>query len=575
MRKIFLLFTILLSVLCVKAQYLKVYHHQFGEPDSAKYFCDNIESLDYTMFDGSMVVLFVNGAGEDYSNELIDSLCFFEEDPDFASITDIGGPSIKMQYIPENATISLEPGVGRAFNVTTTRGASPLKRFEIFMDGALIGEASLDEAPDLCNLSFMLSQEEEQKVYVEFVTTDAAGEQARTGVWINSIFLNDNATTVPDCFAYYPKSWFRFWCDKGDETDGKQQVWKVKDYDHSTGVATVIVYENGDSTNVLRLKRNHQTGALETATVDGSTSKNLTDKSKSWDFLYGYRTKVPTSLLGSMQENLKYTANTDGSVSVVSSVNYRNSSSDRYGYSYDLSNTYKTGLGFTNLSWYSRNDQSGPSATFHSNMKLIAYYVEQPDGSSIYKESEVPPAPVITSVTTKTVMRDVWTQRYQVDVPKYSFTYNGSTVIDFVFWHYDAAKEEFVKDLPEYFYSYYWMTYNSKYKKVPNFGYNVEKGKREFTIIPRSADGWTSNHIGNHYMVLTGRNAAGYGSASNIFTLIVDNTGWKAGKQDPESSTLKSMDVEDEKVKEAYQRLLKSIETSNESVEVHSNASVK
>lgn len=575
MRKIFLLFTILLSALCVNAQFLKVYHHQFGEPDSAKYSCEIIESLDYTMFDGSMVVLFTGGGGEDYNNELIDSLCFFEEDPDLASITNTGGPTVKMQYIPENATITLEPGVGRAFNVTAIRGASPLKRFEILMDGVLIGEASLDEAQDLCNLGFTLSQDEEKKVYVEFVTTDAAGEQARTGVWFNSIFLNNNATTVPDCFAYYPKSWFRFWCDNGDETKGKQQMWKVKDYDHSTGVATVIVSENGDSINVLRFKRNHKTGALETATSDGTTAANLTDKSKSWDFLIGYRTKVPTTLLGSMQENLKYTANADGSVSVVSSINYRNNSNDRFGYSYDLSNTYKTGLGFTNSSWYSRNDQSGPSATFHNNMKLIAYYVEQPDGTFIYKESEVPPAPVITSVTSTTVMRDVWTQRYSVEVPKYSFTYNGSTVIDFVFWHYDATKDEFVEDLPDYFYTYYWMTYNSNYKKVPNFGYNVEKGKREFTIIPRSSDGWTSNNIGNHYMVLTGRNAAGFGAASNIFTLIVDNTGWKAGKMDPEPSTLKSKDVEDDKVKAAYQRLLQSIEISNESVEMHSNASVK
>lgn len=555
MKRLSLVCAMILATFFVDAQYLKIYHHQWGEADSSKYCCDDIKTLDYELFDDYMMVLFSGGGGDDYKVESIDSLCFSEVDPDMKYVGTSVEPIVKMQFLPENATISMAINENRYFNVTVIEGSSPLKLFEIYVDGVLLGEAPIDDGLEVVNFNFYLAPIAEDKSKVELVATDEAGQKGKTSFWMNSIFLDDSNITVPDCFAYYPNSWFRFWKDSGDETKGTQETWNVKDYDHSTGIATIVISEKGDSVGTLKLKRNHETGALETG--GGS---NLTDPSKKFEFLYGYRTSVPSTLLGSMKDDITCTKNSDGSLNVITSTSYKSSRNDRFGYAYELTNTYTTGLGFTNLKWYSRNDQVGQSATFHSNMKLIAYYIEQPNGSFVFKESDVPPAPVITGVAAKNVMRDVWTQRYTVEVPNYTFTYDGSTVIDFIIWHYDATSEEFVQGPPDYMYTYYWMSYNSNYKKVPNFGYNVEKGKREFTLIPRSADGWGSNHKGNHYMVLTGRNAAGFGTASNIFTLVVENGNISAGVQNPSPSPsrLRSSSVDD-KVNDAYMRLMKKI----------------
>lgn len=518
MKRIYLL--VLISVLPfmqLSAQSFTVF---INNGNMVKYPAGLVSSIDYSSYQDGIVVYFNEGGGEFIPKNAVDSIIFYEDERECEIMS--GTPEVEVEYYSAYQTINLDVNETCKLRFRTVRGDYPLSKVSFTLGDQVFDFTPQGKEKDVCHLWGNFSLDKQGKQLLTVTVADENGQESSTGIWLNTIPWPLAPTSVPDCFVYYPGSWFRFWKYEKDKAEGKNYWWEVIDYDHATGVATISETEEDGSSLTLKLRRNSITGALEK--WNGSTYCNLTDRTKDIHFINGYTTKEPSSLLGDMEDKITYQDLGGGVYSVSASEVYHQNSQDRYGWGWDLYNNYRTDLGYTGTNWTSYDNQAGPSASFAYHDYLLEYYIEHPDGSYLYKKAELPPAPVITGVTTQSAVKNLWTMAGgMVDYPEYSFEFAGTTdLFDFRVWTYNPDTKMFVQGPPENTFTEVTFYYNDKYKKVPEFHSNVSPGERVVDIRPNN--GWDSEaHQGAHIMVLTARNPAGQGEASNMFHYIIQS----------------------------------------------------
>lgn len=530
-----------------------------------RYDADDIADIDYYTSSERFFVDLQEGGYESYNRADVDSICFSETDLDLKSSYS-GNPSLALQYYYDYGTINLNVGEATMIRALAVRGESPLSHLTVSLGGQVIVDI---DAPSDCKDvwymygGFSLSIVDKKLLY--WTITDESGLESSTGIWLNTI-KEPLYATVPDCFVYYPNSWFHFWQYETDQTAGKGVWWQVADYDHASGISTIDVIEEDGSRTSMQLRRNPATGALEK--VSGGTYYNLTDRSKEFYFLNGYKTKEPSSLLGDMEDKVTYKELGNGVIEVTASEEYHQNSQDRYGWGKDLYNNYRTDLGYCGTNWSSYDNQAGPSATFHFHETLIEYYVERPEGDYLYKKAELPPAPVITGVEKAGVVKYVRTMTGgTVDVPQFSFQYNGpSDIIDFQIFTYNPATQLFEKGLPTNTCTGYTSHYNDKYQKVYEGVHNIKPTDRSFLIRPYA--GWDTEdmeHYGGHVMLLVARNPAGYGDPSNQFYYVINEYGklvefdYERPSNAPNRAAVNNPIFDNEDIKAAREKLIESL----------------
>ena len=520
MKRIYLLMLIsVLPFMQLSAQSFTVF---INNGNTVKYPAELVTSIDYASYQDGIVVFFNTGGGEFIPKNVVDSIIFYEDERDCEIMS--GTPKVDVQYQSAYETVNRDVSESAFLRFLIVRGDYPLSKITLSM-----GDQQMDCIPegkekDVCYLWGTFGLDIEGKKLLTVTATDENGQEASTGIWLNTIPWPLAPTSVPDCFVYYPNSWFHFWKYEKDIAEGKACWWNVTDYDHATGIATISITEENETPTYLKLRRNHVTGALEK--VDGSTYYNLTDRTKDLHFITGYTTKEPSSLLGDMEDKITYKDVGDGVYSVTASEVYHQNKNDRYGWGWDLYNTYRTDVGYTGTSWTSYDNQAGPSASFGYHDNLLEYYIEYPDGTYLYKKADLPPAPVITGVTKSSSAKNLYTMlgdRY--DFPEYTFEFSGTTdLIDFRLWTYDTDTKTFVYGPPPGTFTELTFHYNDRYQKVPDLHYNISASSRVIDI--RSSGGFDGQYqYGPHFMVLTARNPAGCGAASNIFYYAINEYG--------------------------------------------------
>ena len=486
---------------------------------------EEVYDIDYYSHPDYLFVDFYDGFYDTYYRTDIDSICFtdtvLEKKPSYT-----GNPSINLQYYYDKGTINLNVGELILIRAIAVRGEKPLQHLTVTLGKDTIANMDVPSGfKDVWYINGYFGLDKTDKQLLNWTITDESGIESSTGIWLNTI-QEPLYASVPDCFVYYPNSWFHFWQYESSYSSGKGSWWNVSDYDHSTGIATITVTAENGSKSTIKFRRNHDTGALEK--VSDGTYYNLTDRSKEFYFLNGYKTKEPSSLLGDMEDKITYKDMGGGVIGVTASEEYHQNKQDRYGWGKNLYNNYRTDLGYTGTSWNSYDNQAGPSATFNFHETLLEYYIERPDGTYLLKRAELPPAPVITGAETTMVVLNVRTGTGGTfDVPQFSFEYNGpSDIIEFVIYTYNPTTKLFEMGLPQGTCTGYTTHYNDRYQKVWDPVYKVNTNDRSFYLRPFS--GWSTEnmvHYGYHIMLMVARNAAGYGAASNQFYYVINEYG--------------------------------------------------
>lgn len=518
MKRIYLLIIIaVLPFMQMSAQSFTVF---INNGRTVKYPAGLVSSIDYTSYQGDIAVLFNIGGGELLTKNMVDSIVFYEDEREAEILS--GAPDVEIQYQQAYETVNLDGDERILLRFVAVRGDYPLSNITMSL-----GDDQADYTPegkdkDVCYFWGEFSLEKVGKELLTVTVTDEDGQTSSTGLWLNTIPWPLSPTSVPDCFVYYPDSWFHFWRYDKDITAGKAVWWRVQDYDHATGIATILETLEDGTSSTVQLRRNHATGALEH--VVNGTYYNLTDRTKELNFIHGYKTKEPSSLLGDMEDKITYSDLGGGVYSVTASEVYHQNSQDRYGWGWDLYNNYRSDIGYTGTNWTSYNNNEGPSASFGFHETLLEYYIEYPDGTYLYKKADLPPAPEIVGASTARAVKDIWTGTGEmITYPTYSFEFAGATdLFDFIVWTYDPNAQYFVEGPPALTFTYLTHEYNSNYKKVPVTHQNVLPGERTVEIRPNY--GWgNEDHQGAHIMVLTARNPAGYSTASNMFHYVIQN----------------------------------------------------
>jgi len=223
-----------------------------------------------------------------------------------------------------------------------------------------------------------------------------------------------NTTTtssdLTDVFVYYENTELIFVIKDGvSSVKTTKMTWNVSDFNQSTNIATINCTLGDEGTTVpvgsTFYLRKSSTNILEYSS-DGLTWANLTGSigTSNFSFLFGTKAAKPTSLLGSVTNQVKsaMVSYPDGSsTGYRASSEYNSSRYDNYLFTEYTKEYYCEKTGFTKSISFTSDQSDYPPWTYKREVDLISYKIYLPDGSIFEGGETKPDAPSNLSGTYK------------------------------------------------------------------------------------------------------------------------------------------------------------------------------